>query len=295
MISGEKVYIGICTYNRANSLKRTLKSIMKLKYKNYNVVVIDNNSNDKTKDIVLSFSNVIYILEKKQGIAFARNRFLDYCRKKDDAKYIGFIDDDETLPEDWLNNMIACFETNNKVVVVTGAIMPVYEITPPKYMPDGLHNAYENKKEINTFYKKFSALTGNCLFLYKIWKKKGIRFNENLGRRGKILMAREDTKFFSELVEPDYLYGFTSNAYINHYIEKERLTFSYFIKRYFYEGVSEYYCKSKIILLKSIFKFIVQSLHLIISLFTLNKKIIVERLLKLIKTAGILGAPFIKI
>lgn len=295
MINEEKVYIGICTYNRANSLKRTLESVMKLKYKSYNVVVIDNNSNDNTKEIVSFFPNVTYISEKKQGIAFARNRFLDYCRKKDDAKYIGFIDDDETLPEDWLNNMIACFEISSKVVVVTGAIMPVYEVAPPKYMPDGLHNAYENKKEINTVYKEFSALTGNCLFLYKIWKRKGIRFNDKLGRKGKILMAREDTKFFSELVEPDYLYGFTSNAYINHYIEKERLTFSYFARRYFYEGISEYYCKSKIILLKSIFKFIVQSLHFIISLFTLNKKIIVERLLKLIKTAGILGAPFMKI
>ena len=79
MINEEKVYIGICTYNRANSLKRTLESVMKLKYKSYNVVVIDNNSNDNTKEIVSFFPNVTYISEKKQGIAFARNRFLDYC------------------------------------------------------------------------------------------------------------------------------------------------------------------------------------------------------------------------
>ena len=108
-------------------------------------------------------------------------------------------------------------------------------------------------------------------------------------------MAREDTKFFSDLVEPEYFYGFTSKAFINHYIEKERLTFKYFVRRFFYEGVSEYYCKNKTILLKSLFKLFVQILHFIIVLFTFKKKIIVERFLKIIKTIGILSAPFVKI
>ena len=133
------------------------------------------------------------------------------------------------------------------------------------------------------------------MFKYQILKEKGIRFNENLGRKGKILMAREDTKFFSDLVEPEYLYGFTCKAFINHYIEKERLTFKYFARRFFYEGVSEYYCKNKTILIKSLFKLFIQMLHFIIVLFTFKKNIIVERLLKVIKTIGILCAPLIKI
>lgn len=290
-----KIYIGICTYNRAESLKRTLESALNLDYRNYKIVVIDNNSADNTIDIVKLYPQVIYLLEKKQGIAYARNRFLAYCIEKNDAEYIGFIDDDETLPRNWLSSMLDCFKTNKRIAVVTGAVIPVYEILPPEYMPDGLHNAYENKKEINTFYEKFSALTGNCLFKYQILKEKGIRFNENLGRKGKILMAREDTKFFSDLVEPEYLYGFTCKAFINHYIEKERLTFKYFARRFFYEGVSEYYCKNKTILIKSLFKLFIQMLHFIIVLFTFKKNIIVERLLKVIKTIGILCAPLIKI
>lgn len=295
MVEEPRVYIGICTYNRAKSLKRTLESVINLDYRNYKVIVIDNNSSDKTKNVVALFPQVIYFLERRQGIAYARNRFLDYCKEKNDAEYIGFIDDDETLPRDWLNSMLDCFNTNKQIAVVTGAVVPIYETLPPLYMPDGLHNAYENKKEINTFYEKFSALTGNCLFKYRILKEKKIRFNENLGRKGNILMAREDTKFFSDLVEPEYLYGFTSKAFINHYIEKERLTFKYFARRFFFEGVSEYYCKNKIILLKSLFKLFVQILHFIIVLFTFKKKIIVERFLKVIKTIGILSAPFVKI
>ena len=136
-----KIYIGICTYNRAESLKRTLESALNLDYRNYKIVVIDNNSADNTIDIVKLYPQVIYLLEKKQGIAYARNRFLAYCIEKNDAEYIGFIDDDETLPRNWLSSMLDCFKTNKRIAVVTGAVIPVYEILPPEYMPDGLHNA----------------------------------------------------------------------------------------------------------------------------------------------------------
>ena len=50
MVEEPRVYIGICTYNRAKSLKRTLKSVIKIDNKNYQVIVIDNNSYDETKN-----------------------------------------------------------------------------------------------------------------------------------------------------------------------------------------------------------------------------------------------------
>lgn len=131
MVEEPRVYIGICTYNRAKSLKRTLKSVINLDYKNYQVIVIDNNSYDETKNVVALFPQVIYFLERRQGIAYARNKFLDYCKERNDAEYVGFIDDDETLPRDWLNSMIDCFKTNKQIAVVTGAVVPVYETLPP--------------------------------------------------------------------------------------------------------------------------------------------------------------------
>lgn len=43
-----KVAVGVCTYNRSNDLKRLLDSLKKLNYPNFEIIVVDNNSNDDT-------------------------------------------------------------------------------------------------------------------------------------------------------------------------------------------------------------------------------------------------------
>ena len=48
----KKVSIVICTYNRADFLKRTLKSLQYQIYKNFEVIVVNGPSTDGTKDIL---------------------------------------------------------------------------------------------------------------------------------------------------------------------------------------------------------------------------------------------------
>lgn len=292
----EKVIICICTYNRAFSLKRCLESLVKIKYNNFEIVVVDNNSTDSTKDVVKEFENVDYLLEVKQGVAFARNCFLNYCHKlqeQTNISYIAFIDDDETVPENWIEKMLDCMICNSQIAVVSGPCIPIYfEQQAPVWLPEGLHNANEHKKDINQAYKKMDVLTGNCFINYNVIKKENICFNVNLGRKGNKTLGGEDTDFFYILVNGKYLYAFTANAPIYHWIEKERLTFKYCTKRFFLEGVSEYCRKDTVIIYKSIPKLLIQSMHFILSLVSLNKKYIVIRFLKLIKTGGIIVAPY---
>ena len=70
----------ITTYNRADVLPRALESLLSqdLDPARYEIVVVDNNSTDQTRQVVESFvgraPKVHYVFEPRQGIAYGRNR-----------------------------------------------------------------------------------------------------------------------------------------------------------------------------------------------------------------------------
>ena len=68
----------ICTFNRANFLKSCINSIIDQihEHKNIEILIIDNNSKDNTKELVKNYNsnNIVYYLETQQGLSFARNK-----------------------------------------------------------------------------------------------------------------------------------------------------------------------------------------------------------------------------
>ncbi|RYG19946.1 MAG: glycosyltransferase family 2 protein, partial [Chitinophagaceae bacterium] len=100
------ISIVICTYNNSKSLGETLESF--IAQKNYDaekmeLLIIDNNSSDDTKDIVQAMIPRIackthYIFEEKQGLSNARNAGINNAM----GEYILFTDDDAELPDNWL-------------------------------------------------------------------------------------------------------------------------------------------------------------------------------------------------
>ncbi|HET8670276.1 MAG TPA: glycosyltransferase family A protein, partial [Candidatus Saccharimonadales bacterium] len=82
-------------------LSACLKAIGSQAVAPYEVLVIDNNSTDKTVEIARSFPFVRVIPEAKQGIVFARTAGFDAAR----GDIIGRIDADITLPSDWIEHV----------------------------------------------------------------------------------------------------------------------------------------------------------------------------------------------
>lgn len=289
---GPKITIGICTYNRAQSLKRLLDSITKLTYKKFDVIVVDNNSTDNTAEIVKKYKNIKYIFEKQQGIAFARNAVLQNC--DDDLKYLAFLDDDESVEPDWLDRLLDIFVNAPKnVYVVGGRCIPVYfEKNAPAWIPDGIHNHHEFDLRCNAYVKESIIVSGNAMIDFQRVLRKNLTFDTRLGRKGATLLGGEELDFFSKLTEPDGLYGYDYRAYIKHYIPESKLKLSWFIRWAFYEGVTEYYREGNMAIVKYVHKVFTHSIMFILSIFSFNKKYICERLLKLIKTYGVMSGLF---
>lgn len=51
------ISIIIPTYNHANFLKKSLKSVLNQKYHNWEIIVIDNESTDDTDEVVISLND----------------------------------------------------------------------------------------------------------------------------------------------------------------------------------------------------------------------------------------------
>ncbi len=123
-----KISVIIPTYNRCQSIKDTLSSLLTQEGNgnfDYEVIIVDNNSKDNTKVIIDSFTpkfskNLRYIFEPRQGKSYAMNSAISVAS----GDIIAFTDDDCLPEKDWLRNIAEKFKKNSNLDCVLGeAIM----------------------------------------------------------------------------------------------------------------------------------------------------------------------------
>src|SRR5437764_2935160 len=121
------ISVVIGTYNRCEMLPAALSSVLAQNAGgvNYELIAVDNNSTDKTREVVESFiarghANLRYIFEGKQGISHARNAGIAAAR----APIIAFMDDDVRAPSNWLISIKRAFDEHPEVDFVGGKVLP---------------------------------------------------------------------------------------------------------------------------------------------------------------------------
>ena len=107
------ISIIIPTYNRPGALGRSLASISLLagEKSRLEVIVVDDGSRTSCADIVTEKSSVLrmrFLRQENQGPAAARNLGAAHAR----GKYLAFLDDDCSLPEDWLGVLAGYLDEN---------------------------------------------------------------------------------------------------------------------------------------------------------------------------------------
>jgi len=117
-----KISVIIITFNRAHMLKDTLSSLVQQVRLPDEVVVVDNNSTDDTKEVALGFSpelNIRYVFEGTQGVAVARNTSI----KNASGDILAFIDDDCVAEKEWLRYLELPFLKDPSIGMVAGKIL----------------------------------------------------------------------------------------------------------------------------------------------------------------------------
>lgn len=93
-----KVSVVVASYNGSRTLAACLKSLTTLNYPRYEIILVDDGSNDDTHRITSSFPDVRYVHQPHQGLSVARNTGIAAAR----GEIIAFTDADCRADEDWL-------------------------------------------------------------------------------------------------------------------------------------------------------------------------------------------------
>lgn len=154
------VSVIIPVYNGGFAFEKTIESLLDQSYPKdcYEIIVVDNNSTDTTRDIVKKYPVVLLQEIHRQNSYAARNRGIKHAK----GSIIAFIDSDCIADRDWIMRGVECLEVK-KVDSVGGAILFTFSKKPSvAELTDSLINL-DNEYSIN---KNGLAKTAN-LFTYK--------------------------------------------------------------------------------------------------------------------------------
>jgi len=108
-----KVSIILPNYNSSKTIVATINSILRQTYKNWELVIVDDCSDTKTKNILAKFKKIkkikIFYLKKNKGTAYCRNIAI----KNSKSHYLAFIDSDDLWETNKLKLQIKFMEINN--------------------------------------------------------------------------------------------------------------------------------------------------------------------------------------
>ncbi len=117
-----KVSIVLTVYNRENLLKRCINSVLKQSYKNLELIVIDDGSEDNSLEILLNYSKQ----DKRIKVFHQNNSKLAKSRNKgisnSTGKYITFLDNDDEYLESHIFQRVRYMEKNPEVDLVQGGV-----------------------------------------------------------------------------------------------------------------------------------------------------------------------------
>jgi len=137
------ISVVIPAFNEEKFIEKTLQSILNQDYKDFELIVVDNNSNDNTSKIAKDFGAKV-IFEPLQGVGFARQK--GFMEAK--GEIIATTDADTILPSNWVSRIVEEFKKDKDLVAFGGlyslysgpmtAKIAVYYLSYPFWLLDKL-------------------------------------------------------------------------------------------------------------------------------------------------------------
>ncbi len=103
------VSVVICAYNAERTMRDCLESLRRLDYPNFEVVIVDDGSRDRTAAISMDFPEFRLIRQPNKGLGVARNVGMQAAR----GEIIAYTDSDCVVDPHWLTLMVRSMIENN--------------------------------------------------------------------------------------------------------------------------------------------------------------------------------------
>ena len=215
----EKVSFYIPAFNAQNTIELSINSVKNQTYPVDEIIIINDNSTDKTKEIISKHSD-LKIINNKKNLGLGYNRNLGIQNSSNEI--IASIDSDVELDKKWLENIIISLKKNN--IVMCGGNM-IEKYTSNKI--NAWREKYYNQSWGNSDILNPSILyVCNTILLKSYWEKtKG--YDENLKTNG------EDIDFCKQIKSIDNInLYYSSNSLCYHLQDDSILSLSKRVWRY---------------------------------------------------------------
>lgn len=183
----------IPTYNGAGCITDTIKSILSQNYKNFRILICDDDSKDDTlKKIKRIKDERIIIIENKNNFGYSKN--LERARQHATAEFIYLMGQDDIMAKNTLRNTIKAFKISKNIGAVT---------RPYFWFDKDINVPVRAKKQLNPRKDTIVKITDN--------PQKVIRVFETLDQLSGLAYRREfmDLPFHSDIF-PCHIYPFAS-------------------------------------------------------------------------------------
>ena len=181
----EKVTFYIPTFNAQNTIELCINSVRNQTYPVDEIIIINDNSTDNTKEILSKYNDLI-IINNNQNLGLGYNRNLGI--KNSSNEIIASIDSDVELDKKWLENIIINLK-KNKIVMCGGNMLEKYTNNKVNAWREKYYNQSWGKKDI----LNPAFLYGCNTILLKSYWEKTEGYDENLKTNG------EDIDFCKQL------------------------------------------------------------------------------------------------
>ncbi|WP_425058549.1 hypothetical protein SCACP_32080 [Sporomusa carbonis] len=181
-----KVSIITVCFNSANTIEKTIESVIIQDYPNMEYIIIDGGSTDGTIDLIERYEQYIshWLSEKDNGISDAFNKGIS----KASGDLVGIINSDDWYAPEAIKHVVEAFKSNPEIGFVFGDLIisdtegqPLYSQTGDPYyqrmiafdMPSIPHPTVFVRKEIYERFGGFSTDYKTAMdyeFLLKLWK-----------------------------------------------------------------------------------------------------------------------------
>ncbi|PLW79473.1 family 2 glycosyl transferase [Candidatus Woesearchaeota archaeon] len=233
------VTVGVIARNEEKHIGETITNLTKIDYPNdsFEIILVDGNSNDKTRDIVKDIAKkskiLIKVVNEKDfgfyGPCFARNLVVKNSSSK--AKYVAFTDADCKVEKGWLKNLVEIMESKGKKKDIAGSGGPrlIYDDDPVI------------AKIINFYMSSFLGSGGSSAF-----SKKKIEFAESIANYNAIykkeilikipyddkLVLSDDNEVNYRIRKKGYKFLYNLDAKVWHHEDPSIWQFAINMKRY---------------------------------------------------------------
>jgi glycosyltransferase involved in cell wall biosynthesis len=126
-----RVAVALTVYNEENYIANCLKALLGQTFADFEIVIVDDASTDRTRNIILSFDDdrIRYTKNEKH---MGRTRSLNRCLSLCDAEHVFFTDGDCLPSKDWIEQGMQVLSRNG-CAGVEGRIRYVSENYQPTF------------------------------------------------------------------------------------------------------------------------------------------------------------------